>query len=869
MSRLLCLAPPAIENLKLEATNRRVVTPNARAARALDAPPCSLESLAKKELVACGLAIASAYAAHKALSQAARSIPEISDSEGATEAFSATVRELFRAGVDLEALSLGANERARRLAHLAIAYRTILRERGLLDPAEVYWLAAAQRPVPQALLITGYPRFGPDEQAFIHAIAGDGSVLYLPFAESGMYEDARVMAQAFAAQGWTVSSSDAASTSLPFGGHLHRAQEVITLAYPDMETEVRGVLASVKRLLRDGVDPAEIVIVARDDAFYGPTLLATAWEYEVSVCAFYQLPLTGTRLGTWLTGLRRSVESGFSYEETYRFLAHSLSPFLTSEQRARVRADHPIGLGDWADIQPPAAKLDWPASDTRVGWIRRFRSLLTDWDLRGRAMPWPVELMALYRFRDALKEIESPTDERLTSAAFLDELTRLAGFCSVEAHPARGGVELHTPLSLFGARIAHVFVLGVAEEHLPQRVKDDAVLDFHARKRLAAENFKLEGAAEAARRENLSIGQLLEVATERLVLSYPKLMNDRATLPSALFEQLGLKPDPAPEHPAASLEEARRIWVGLGDRTADPLVSSILEAVEVERRREASALDAVEDPHDGYSGIPIDLSKRTFSASQLSILGQCAFRWFAERELSAAPPDEAGADLDASMRGTLYHKTLELGMRRCKDAPDVREALLKGLDATFREAERELALPELPLWEVRREEHLKLLRRAIASEAFLLEGARPERFEQDFTFDWHGFRLKGSMDRVDLGPDGYIIVDYKAGKRTYGKIQDAAGKADVDIQLPIYVQAGTSLLGPVAAAYYFMLSTGEAIQADTDDAPLKPLLKRMRKQLEAGHFPVQPDTKRTVCKYCPVILACRVGPRLERKARFS
>ncbi len=40
--------------------------------------------------------------------------------------------------------------------------------------------------------------------------------------------------------------------------------------YPHLEAEVRGVLAQVKSLLFEGVAADEIVLVARNDAFYGP-----------------------------------------------------------------------------------------------------------------------------------------------------------------------------------------------------------------------------------------------------------------------------------------------------------------------------------------------------------------------------------------------------------------------------------------------------------------------------------------------------------------------------------------------------------------------------------------------------------------------
>lgn len=866
MTRVLLLKPASLDDARALAPGRLVVTPNARAARALGVAHVSLETLARAALENTGLAVATPLQADRALKSAIAD-QKFTDPTGAARTYGRTLRELFRAGIDLDALASAGTSRAALFANLARSYRQALRSQQLLDPAEVLAEAARQGAAPRALLLYGYPRLGLDERAFLNAVAGPDSRVLLPYADHPHYTDNRKAADALAGQGWDLELG-AADPSRPFAGHGALPPELQAHTYPNQEAEVRGTLGRIKALIADGADPRAIAIVARDDAAVGPLVLDVAWEYGLPVEAAYRVPLSRTRCGSWVAQLIEAIRQQWRFEPTFRLLGHPLSPALPAEVFQQARERHPHGLAAWRELGVEFAHIAWPKTQPRGSWLASFRQALAHFKVRRQAAHWPADLAAYHRFLAALEAQMAPEDEPLAKGAFLQELQELLDATQTPAHPSKGGVTLHTPLALYGAHFEHVFAIGVAEDHLPARISDDPALDFHERKQLAELGFPVETAAEAARRELLSLGELLRAATRGLTLSCPKLIGDKPAMPSPAFDWLGLTPTAAPPCPVASPQEARRHRLG----TADPELAWIHAALQVERRREAACAPGHRDRHDGHIETAIAPDGLVFSATQLTALGQCAFRWLLERGMKLRPLDEAEDELSPSVRGDLYHKTLELGMNAVQHSPDPRAALLDRLEEFFAAAEAAVTIPPLTAWEARRAEHLSRLRRAVQADDFLRGDARTIATEAEFEGVWRGFRVRGLVDRIDATPDGLVLVDYKAGSSVYGKAQDADGNAKLDLQLPIYVEVAAPHLHPgepVAEAYYYLLGKGAKAAAEPDDAALAALADRLRGHLESGHFPVKPDRKEEACTYCDHALACRRGPRLARKGTLA
>lgn len=858
------LTPSPFETASALRDGRLLLTPNPRASRSLGTPPMSLLRTAQRILAREPECQIDALDAAQLLVEVARGLG-YPDPPGAARRFAPVMAEVLRAGLDLDSLAAFADPRAQEVARFTGAYVARLRERRLYDPAEILWLAASRIRKQEPILLYGYQHLGRDEEHFVLALAAPGSAIALPRPNDAASSDNLDTARRFEAAGWTIRRPENAQGERP--RHLQGWQ------FPEQEAEVRGVLAHVKALLSDGTSPADIALVARDDAAYGPLVVAVAQEQGVPVNAEYQVPLSRTRFGHWLNLLTEVVEGDLPFEATFRLLSHPLCRLLNAETRTLARQTHPSDPVSWANLCPQTSELAWPEHAEPREWAERLRTLIQSFGLARRVRPWASEVIALGRFERALEAIATRPHARLSRADFISDLREALAILTTPAHPARGGVSLHTPLALFGARVKHVFVLGSAEDQLPARLNDDPVLDFATRKRLVAAGFPLETAAAAARREHQTFTAILGIAAETLTLAYPRMAGGKPRLPSPAYGWLGIEPV-EPEVPVASLEEGRRIKIFGEDAEPDPVLARARQALMVERRREAPGLLSEQDPHDGYTGVPVAWRNRTFSSTQLSTLGQCAFKWYAQRVLRIQEPDEASDAIAPDVRGKLYHKTLDLACRRAAGSPDIRQAVLDGLEAAFLAAEEALVdeigyhLPDVHGWEAIREEHLNLLGRAVQHEAFIDPGAVVVATERDFRGVWREFTIRGQIDRIDQLEDALQIIDYKAGSSIYGKAQDSQRKATLDLQLPIYAEAAAPELFPdvpVGDAFYYTLSKPKRHGAKVDADELDTLIARLKAHLEEGHFPVAPDLKRKACTYCDQLIVCRAGARLARK----
>jgi hypothetical protein len=249
-------------------------------------------------------------------------------------------------------------------------------------------------------------------------------------------------------------------------------------------------------------------------------------------------------------------------------------------------------------------------------------------------------------------------------------------------------------------------------------VVDDPALDFHERKSLRGRGIRLELAAERARRERLSFWTLLQVPQERLVLSYPKLVRGRETLPSPYFGLVRVEPGVPKALPAASLEDTRRAYLQRGAMEDDAVLDRARASWEVERRREGPAPF---DHYDGVLNIPVDYEERHFSVSELGDLVHCGFRWWSRSMLGLSEPEEGDPP---ALVGRLYHRILEIAARDAEGSEDIRLGVLENLEAALEEAERELEMVRVRGWVHWREVYLAQLERGVRAEDFALPDAK-------------------------------------------------------------------------------------------------------------------------------------------------
>ena len=864
------------------------LTPNRRAAAALGKTARSLEDLARETLNARGRSIAGALTSQALLAQAVHVVMVGDDPEGMAHRIEEPVRTLFRAGLDLDRLAAESG-RAADLARVALDYRQRLRDRGKVDRGEALQEAARQGPEQRRYLVYGYPRLDADALVFLNALCADGSVVVLPWAADAMFQENKTAAEWLRERGWDVQN-DADARSETVGERLSSAlfgsasgkSDARALAYPNLDSEARGVLGQVKELLNAGKSPSSIVLVARNDAAYGPVLLRIAWEYLVPVRALYAVPLRETRLGSWIDQFCQVVLDGLAFEPAYRLRSFSLAPEFLEKDRDAALRQHPSDSGAWSRLGLPEDLLSWPDEAPGPEFAQRLEQVLAHWDFRGSTGRWAQEAIAFNYFQQAVREWRTLVPDWATRKEAVRQVRALLDAVTVPAAPGRGGVELRTPLSLFGSRYEYVFVLGASEGSLPAPVRDDPVLDFHERRRLRSQDFVLESAAEAARREWLSFWSLLQTCAGHVTFSYARLGLEGERESSPYLARLGLKAQSIPAPRAYSREEFRRAALLHTAPSDDEVLVMACQAHGIESKRES---DSEPDEFDGVFGLAVPWEDRVFTASEINKLGQCPFQWFAGTLLGLKVPDEAEDEISPAARGSFYHEVLKAAVEKARSqAPlppnsgglglavvDLRDAILSSLEWAVDLAVRKLDLDRMKAWKARRLEMLETMRRAILGADFLRDGAEIAKTEETFRGAWNGLQVKGRVDRVDRTPDGLVVVDYKTGSSPPKGAKDAEGKLTLDVQISLYVDVALEHLFPGESRgrpYYYSINKAKELKLPdgrTDPLSLAALAEEIRDRLSRGDLPVSPDAQQDACKYCDFDAVCRRGPRLSWK----
>ncbi|BAU63609.1 hypothetical protein STA3757_09750 [Stanieria sp. NIES-3757] len=858
-------------------THLQIITPSRTTAKTLGVAHISLENLAENIIRQQGIRLASSLLSYRLLRQTLQEVLRPKDIEGTIKKYFPAIKELLSTELDLITFAQSSSVRVRQLATITGIYQQKLRAKRYIDCAELCWQAAKTNNYQKSYLFYGYFYPSHDELAFIDAIAGNHSILILvlPTGKEDIFTSNREGIEFLTARGWhcreaklmpqTNTNSIGKQLQQCFLHQQPLPQGISLQVYPNLETEVRDILTQVKSLLNQGVSAKEIVIVARDEQLYGTTLLDTAWEYNLPLRALYAIGLEHTRMGAWLKLLLEVIETNFPFETTAKLLSHPLARQLPGEIWQQAKLKHPQTFSAWQELGVDLSLLQLPKRNRRDEWVQLLQNILEQFQLRQQGKRWAREIVAFYKIQEALVQLAQPEAEILTQTAFFQDVRDTLALLTVPAQPGRGGIELHTPLSLLGAKYNYVFVLGMGEGIFPAAITSDSILDFFERKQLVKQGFRIETAVTKTNREALAFYSFLAVPQTKIIFSYPQLIKQESILPSHYLTRLGLKPSSLPNLPVASLEKARQVYLHQPTKLKDFTIKHIVKAWQVEQNREVAT---VADEYDGFIGIPLESNNLVFSASQLTQLGQCPFKWFAYRLLKLKELPEAELDLSTISRGNLYHRCLELSLEKIKTAADLAEFNLQQLEQAFIQVEQELNLLELPAWQARRQEHLELLYLNLITPEFLPEEREIVSRESKFKIEWHGLQIKGKIDRIDRTTTGLVILDYKTSSTTPLGIKDEEGKASLDLQLPLYQAAIEQCFQDqsVEAIYYSLTKRKKIASAKRNSEQLANFAEKVQLNLQKGYYPVAPDLEQKVCQYCDFDLVCRRGSRLSRKS---
>jgi RecB family exonuclease len=127
-------------------------------------------------------------------------------------------------------------------------------------------------------------------------------------------------------------------------------------------------------------------------------------------------------------------------------------------------------------------------------------------------------------------------------------------------------------------------------------------------------------------------------------------------------------------------------------------------------------------------------------------------------------------------------------------------------------------------------------------------------FELSLQCDNHEYLICGTVDRIDAGDAGVVIVDYKSGQR-----KPTPAALDQDLQLTLYAFAIEQALGqPVERISYYHLRSQISLLTFRTEGDLHQLtgeiLPSVVQAIEAARFNPRPGYW---CRWCPFYQRCQ------------
>jgi hypothetical protein len=518
------------------------------------------------------------------------------------------------------------------------------------------------------------------------------------------------------------------------------------------------------------------------------------------------------------------------------------------------------------------------------------------------------------------------------AAATLRELS--AGSLVPQGRVGRDGVAVLTPLEARGLSFHTVVVTGLVEGRLPARGRPDPLLTDAERRRIAAAlGVRLPLAERRDAESTLQFAFVCEAARRRLVLLSPRTAaaDGKPRLPSRLLLRLAswaagrpvgldeflgggpLRPvwrrlsgSPAFAADVAWIDGRERdvallLALAAAGRhgAARHYLTAALGGETAAHRRLAAwraSRSAVPGAWDGLFGAEARAAlaaahplRAELHPTRLERLVACPFSFLLRDVYGLQAPGEPGdsLEMDPLEFGTLVHTILQRAYAQVMAGDLRRDEAQAAVVAAWRdccaEVESRGVTGAALSWEVRRQLLLQdLLETVRRDPVFSLPDDRPVSVEWRFgeaverpvvlaLDDGGTVRFAGRVDRVDAGPSGARVIDYKSGN---GGAERAALKERLSVQLPVYRlavrQAGGAEHASIACVYRLVTRRGgfEDLELPEDEDAstrrLRELVAGAVALVDAGLFP---RTTRQRCEHCDVRYACGISAWARARKR--
>jgi RecB family exonuclease len=765
----------------------------------------------------------------------------------------------------------------------------------LVDEAEATRLLAHSAPPADLVAVEGLVSLTPDREALLAgwSAAGCDVLISLPWepgcaATQPLDAMVRRLESAGAAVAEWTHGADARGAELAriarelFSGAAARpalGAVELGIARGD-EAEERLIADRVTELLASGVPGERIAVAYAEPERHVGWLRRAFDDGRIDAAWDVRVPVPETPLGRSMLRLWSFSSGGMLREDLAAFMRSSFSGVAADvADRADVRwRSHRTSGGALvgsADRARPLVNLCTRISrqpidaSTAKEWKQLADRLLAN--AYGHDAPVPgmdgaLDAAVHRAFCQALAAVAESGDRSMSASDLW------AAFESASVSPASqdapGRVTVTSMDGLRGRTFDAVIIGGLTGGEAPRRGSDDRLEGDAVRGALGALGI-VSDSGEQARLERLSFYLAATAAAGSLTLVRRETDDDgRALRPSVFWEE----------------------FLDLYRETG----SAIEECEGLPATRRRVLLDAGADgvcPPRGELADPAVLALLAtigaVSPGEVELYTGCPYRWFIERRLRPRGPD---AEVDVMVAGLASHKALAAfyrewtaggyGPRVTSDRmPEALELARAAIDRALAESPAPSTLDEEWLLASVEPAVLALVER----DARFLPDYAPTWFEWSFgleegdePIDLGGVSIRGRADRIDIGSQGIMVIDYKRSK--------AKSLAEIEreglVQLQLYAAAASVRLGlPVAGGVYRSLSTGadrgfisdsvvgaffdSDVRGPSDIAAvLEQAVETARAAvagMRRGAIAPSPDPKR--CPYCSALGFCPEGAR--------
>jgi RecB family exonuclease len=574
------------------------------------------------------------------------------------------------------------------------------------------------------------------------------------------------------------------------------------------EAEARHIAAVAAELVARGAHPETIAIVFADVSRRVDWVRRALSDAEIPLDVMARIPVGETGMGAALLALRACAAGGLDREDQAGLLRSPFSgvPITQADEadaawraggtsRGRGLLRHVRRIGSMVDAALGLSGFPIGAEQAKK-WKKLADQMLVN--ANPGAVPVPdaageVDAAVHRAFCRCLQEALDLGEARISA----DELWERFATMRVAVQGARRpGRALLTSIDRLGAgEFAHVIIGGLSAAEIPRRGSEDR-LEGDAVSRAMAMLGVTVDSEDHARRERRAFYLAAASATESLTLTRQGTSDEGTPVRESVFwdEFLDLYRVPGDALPAC----------------APPLLKVVPgdSCGAAGGERDTRGLLSQKGSLEEFA----DLAE--ISPSQIESYIACPYKWFIERRIGANAPDET---LDRSAAGRLAHDALARFYREWlthapRVTPETREAAVRSAAEATAAAARGLREPDTLEESALVESVGPSVVSLVERDAVFLPGYGPEYLEWAFggsgglpAVDIGGVSLKGRADRIDVGPEGLVIVDYKRTNAASLKHIQRDGL----VQLQLYAVAASRVLGiPVAGGLYRSLKDG-------------------------------------------------------------